>query len=128
MESFIKLIFFYLVERKPRMEKINMKVVRCQAKVIGTIVTVSGAMLMTLYKGPIMEMVWSKHIHPRSSFVTDTTGAADKDWVKGSIFLIIATFAWASFFILQVTVLFCSEKYCVRPSNWVRKRTFGQIS
>ncbi|PNT52461.1 hypothetical protein POPTR_001G032500v4 [Populus trichocarpa] len=88
-----------------RMEKLDMKKVRCQAKLVGTAVTVAGAMLMTLYKGPIVEMLWSKHIHPRKSFVTDTTGTTDKDWFKGSIFLIIATLAWSSLFVLQTKAL-----------------------
>ena len=93
------------------MEKIDMKKVIYQVKIVGTIVTVGGAMLMTLYKGPVVEMVWSKHIHPRKSYVTDTTGTTDKDWLKGSIFLIIATFAWASLFILQKAVLKTYEKH-----------------
>eukprot|EP00262_Sarcandra_glabra_P019662 TRINITY_DN749_c0_g1_i1.p1 TRINITY_DN749_c0_g1~~TRINITY_DN749_c0_g1_i1.p1 ORF type:complete len:407 (+),score=52.72 TRINITY_DN749_c0_g1_i1:86-1306(+) len=88
-----------------RMEKVDIKKIRCQAKVLGTVVTVAGAMLMTLYKGPIVEMVWSKHIHPRKSYVTNTTGATDKDWFKGSILLIIATFAWAALFILQAVTM-----------------------
>ncbi|KAF9686337.1 hypothetical protein SADUNF_Sadunf03G0148200 [Salix dunnii] len=88
-----------------RMEKLNIKTVRCQAKLVGTLVTVAGAMLMTLYKGPIVEMLWSKHIHPRKSYVTDTTGTTDKDWFKGSILLIIATLAWASLFVLQTKAL-----------------------
>ncbi|XP_058079547.1 WAT1-related protein At5g07050-like [Magnolia sinica] len=89
-----------------RMEKVDIKKVRCQAKVIGTLVTVAGAMFMTLYKGPIVEMVWSKSVHPRKSYVTNTTDVTDKeDWFKGSILLIIATLAWAAFFILQAITM-----------------------
>ncbi|KAK9289641.1 hypothetical protein L1049_007799 [Liquidambar formosana] len=88
-----------------RMEKVDIKKVRCQAKVVGTIVTVAGAMLMTLYKGDVIKMVWSEHIHPSKSYVPAASGAADKDWLKGSILLIIATFAWASFFILQAITM-----------------------
>ncbi|PIN04068.1 hypothetical protein CDL12_02259 [Handroanthus impetiginosus] len=79
-----------------RMEKVDIKKVRCQAKVVGTVVTVAGAMLMTLYKVP-----------------NTTQLDADKDWVKGSILLIIATFAWASFFILQAVTL---RKYTAQLS------------
>lgn len=85
------------------MEKVDIKKVRCQAKVIGTIVTVAGAMLMTLYKGQVINFMWSSHVQTHTSSAPVATGSSDKDWVKGSILLIIATLAWASFFILQVT-------------------------
>ncbi|RZC83224.1 hypothetical protein C5167_046011 [Papaver somniferum] len=88
-----------------RMEIVDIKKVRCQAKVIGTIVTVAGAMLMTLYKGPIIEMIWSKSIHTNASYTTNTSGSDDKDWLKGSILLILATLAWAALFILQAITL-----------------------
>lgn len=90
------------MKKKNRMEKIDVMKVRCQAKILGTIVTVAGAMLMTLYKGPIVELIWSNKIHPKQTSGTETTANSDKDWVKGSILLIIATFAWASLFVLQV--------------------------
>ncbi|KAF0923398.1 hypothetical protein E2562_006302 [Oryza meyeriana var. granulata] len=88
-----------------RMEKLDLKKVRCQAKIAGTLVTVAGAMLMTLYKGPLMEMAWSRHagaVHggaeaPAAAAV-DPSG---RDWFLGSLFVIVATLAWASLFILQ---------------------------
>ncbi|KAL2534932.1 WAT1-related protein [Abeliophyllum distichum] len=76
-----------------RMEKVDIKKVRCQAKVVGTVVTVAGAMLMTLYKGQVLNI--------------------GVDWFKGSILLIIATLAWASFFILQAITL---RKYTAQLS------------
>lgn len=88
------------------MEKVNLKKARCVAKVVGTLVTVAGAMLMTLYKGRVVEMVWTKHMHLHGPHPADA--AADKDWFTGSIFLIIATLAWASLFILQVCAV-CSD-------------------
>ncbi|KAL3819669.1 hypothetical protein ACJIZ3_005574 [Penstemon smallii] len=88
-----------------RMEILDMKKIRCQAKVVGTIITVGGAMLMTLYKGDVINMFWSKYIHLNQSYAPETTQDTDKDWVKGSILLIIATLAWASFFILQAITM-----------------------
>ncbi|KAM0947891.1 putative EamA domain-containing protein [Dioscorea sansibarensis] len=99
-----------------RMEKVHIKKLRCQAKVVGTIVTVAGAMLMTLYKGPLMQMAWSKHaqVHQTNTDTGSSSSAADdKNWFEGSIFLIIATLAWASLFVLQAATL---KKYSAQLS------------
>lgn len=85
------------------MEKLNIKKLSCQAKVFGTLLTVAGAMSMTLYKGPIMELLWARHRHPQNETqTTTTTGSSERDWILGCTFLIIATFAWACLFVLQV--------------------------
>uniref|UniRef100_A0A0D9WI48 WAT1-related protein n=1 Tax=Leersia perrieri TaxID=77586 RepID=A0A0D9WI48_9ORYZ len=87
-----------------RMEKLDLKKVRCQAKIAGTLVTVAGAMLMTLYKGPLMEMAWSHHAGA-SAAAESPAGAeihnSGREWFMGSVFVIVATLAWASLFILQ---------------------------
>ncbi|KAL1292136.1 hypothetical protein HN51_060571 [Arachis hypogaea] len=85
-----------------RMEKMNIKKVRCQAKVMGTVFTVGGAMVMTLYKGPIVEMVWTKHHRTK---INNTQISSDKQWFIGSIFIILSTLAWASLFVLQAKVI-----------------------
>ncbi|GLT88637.1 hypothetical protein SLE2022_066540 [Rubroshorea leprosula] len=87
-----------------RMEKIEMKKVRCQAKVVGTVLTAAGAMLMTLYRGGVVKMFWTKYIHLHTS-AADKAANEHQNWFLGSILLIIATLAWASFFVLQTKAL-----------------------
>jgi hypothetical protein len=88
------------------MENINMKKLRCQAKVVGTMLTVAGAMLMTLYKGPIVELFWTKDtLHSKNNTTNITTSSSNDNWFIGSILLIISTLAWASLFVLQVRSL-----------------------
>ncbi|KAM7271594.1 hypothetical protein ACFE04_030808 [Oxalis oulophora] len=86
-----------------RMEKLNMKKLTCLAKIVGTIVTISGAMLMTFYKGQVVNFFWSNLVNARRSEVSGS--AFDGDWVKGSIFLIVATISWAGFITLQAITL-----------------------
>ncbi|XP_023539394.1 WAT1-related protein At5g07050-like [Cucurbita pepo subsp. pepo] len=92
-----------------RMEKLDLRKVRCQAKLFGTIVTVMGAMLMTFYKGSVINFFWTEQArHPNSQPTADAAALNhhdDGEFIKGSILLIIATLAWAGFFILQVITL-----------------------
>lgn len=91
------------------MEKLDLKRVRCQAKLFGTVMTVVGAMLMTFYKGSVIKFFWTGHGHQRHAPPTADAAALnhhnDGEFIKGSILLIIATLAWAAFFILQVITL-----------------------
>lgn len=87
-----------------RMEKTEIKKLRWQAKVVGILVTVGGAMLMALYKGGhVINMFWFSHIRPGPAH--DAFSAVDNDSINGSIHLIFATFSWAAFFILQAITL-----------------------
>lgn len=85
----------------------NFKKVRSIAKVVGTIITVSGALLMTLYKGPIIDFIKFGGGGGGDGAGGPHGGAAsaalDKHWVPGTLMLLGRTFGWAGFFILQVS-------------------------
>ncbi|KAG7561110.1 EamA domain [Arabidopsis thaliana x Arabidopsis arenosa] len=80
-----------------RMEKVEMRKVRFQAKVVGTLVIVVGAMLMILFKIPLINFL--------RSHLTGDSSPAGEDYLKATVFLLIASFSWASFFVLQAATL-----------------------
>ncbi|XP_062098361.1 WAT1-related protein At4g08290 [Humulus lupulus] len=79
-----------------RIERIKIKEIRSQAKVIGTVVSFSGALLMTLYKGPVIDLFWTRTTDHHS-----TITLSDKNWVLGTIFILIGCVAWSCFYVLQ---------------------------
>ncbi|XVE60349.1 hypothetical protein DITRI_Ditri05aG0121900 [Diplodiscus trichospermus] len=80
-----------------RLEKVNLKKIRGLAKIIGTAITVIGAMVMTLYKGPIIDFIKSGGVAHHGT----TSESADKHWVIGTIMMLGSIVSWSSFFILQ---------------------------
>ena len=81
-----------------RLERVKIKEIRSQAKVIGTLVTFAGALLMTLYKGPVIDLFFSHHAtHQHAG-----SHSPRKHWVTGTLFLLLGCVAWSSFYILQV--------------------------
>ncbi|KAJ4905109.1 WAT1-related protein [Raphanus sativus] len=81
-----------------RMEKVELRKVRFQAKVVGTLVIVVGAMLMILFKSPLINFL-------RSHLIREASSSAGEDYLKATVFLLIASFSWASFFVLQAATL-----------------------
>ncbi|KAL8171214.1 hypothetical protein V2J09_023018 [Rumex salicifolius] len=85
-----------------RLEKVNLRKIRSQAKVLGTVVTVGGAMLMTLIKGPDLGLPWTKDGH--SSHAASVV-PSPHDQIKGAIMISIGCICWACFVILQAMTL-----------------------
>ncbi|XP_070680970.1 WAT1-related protein At2g39510-like isoform X2 [Malus domestica] len=80
-----------------RLEKINLRSLHSLAKILGTIVTVGGAMLMTLINGPMLNFPWTRrNIHQES-----TVSTVHQDPIKGAIMIAAGCFCWAGFMILQ---------------------------
>lgn len=92
------LLIYYLT----RLESVNWRKFHSVAKVIGTVITVSGAMVMTLYKGPAFQIIKGGAISHHSDTAADEP--IEQNWVMGPIMLIASCASWAGFFILQVSI------------------------
>ncbi|KAL3619293.1 hypothetical protein CASFOL_036863 [Castilleja foliolosa] len=84
-----------------RLERVNVRRLHSQAKIVGTLVTVGGAMIMTLVNGSVIGLPWTK-TKPGSQ-ITDEK--AHQDPVKGALMITAGCFCWSIFYILQATTL-----------------------
>nr|KYP71362.1 Auxin-induced protein 5NG4 [Cajanus cajan] len=84
-----------------RLELVNMKEIRSQAKVMGTLVTFAGALLMTLYKGPQFDLFHHPKTTPHQGGVHSHQNQSHSHWVTGTLFICLGCLAWSSFYILQ---------------------------
>ncbi|XP_035836011.1 WAT1-related protein At2g37460 isoform X7 [Helianthus annuus] len=83
-----------------RLEVVNLKSIRSQAKVAGTLTT---AMIMTLVKGPLLELFWTKG---RTNKKEEMHNGVDLQLsLKGAIMIVIGCFGWSCFVILQAITL-----------------------
>ncbi|KAK8600175.1 hypothetical protein V6N12_050033 [Hibiscus sabdariffa] len=86
-----------------RLEKVNFRSIRSHGKVIGTLATVAGAMVMTLIKGPVLELFWMKGRINHEAAVKNGTDLHDS--IKGGMMITIGCFSYACFVILQAITL-----------------------
>ncbi|KAK7267539.1 hypothetical protein RIF29_20215 [Crotalaria pallida] len=85
-----------------RLEKIQIKSIRTHAKVIGTLVTLSGAMVITLMKGPILGLFGS-HRGNNHNQHNDVTNIQHP--IKGAVMITIAYICYSLFVILHAITL-----------------------
>lgn len=85
-----------------RLEKVRLMSIRSQAKIVGTIAAVAGAMIMTLVRGPDIGLPWT---NGRGSHEHQYNGVTLKHSIKGSIMITLGCFSWACFMILQAITL-----------------------
>ncbi|KAG8374938.1 hypothetical protein BUALT_Bualt10G0047600 [Buddleja alternifolia] len=86
-----------------RLEKVNFKNVRSHAKIWGTVVTVGGAMIMTLIKGPVLGLPWTHESHNANS--SSSSGNNTQDPIKGALMIGAGCFGYSLFYILQAHTL-----------------------
>nr|GEW90151.1 WAT1-related protein At2g39510-like [Tanacetum cinerariifolium] len=86
-----------------RLEQVNIRRLHSQVKIIGTLVTVGGAMVMTLVNGPPIPLPWTNMStvhHPQAP----STVSPDHH-IKGAFMITAGCVCWASFYILQAVTL-----------------------
>ncbi|KAJ8643768.1 hypothetical protein MRB53_005516 [Persea americana] len=83
-----------------RLEKLDIRSSRSQAKLVGTLVSISGALVVTLYKGP---SIWSSShslpLHHRQQSPPNSLKA--ENWVLGALFLATACLSASIWNIIQ---------------------------
>ncbi|PON75297.1 Plant-drug/metabolite exporter [Parasponia andersonii] len=84
-----------------RLEKVDLGRIPSQAKLLGTLVTVGGAMIMTLVNGPMLDLPWTKE-NNRHESVKDVT---NENSVRGGLMIVAGVVCWSSFIILQAITL-----------------------
>jgi drug/metabolite transporter (DMT)-like permease len=98
------------------------------AKIVGTLLCVAGASVITLYEGPIIYSPTPKVHHLQRSSPTvnlDVGGdASGKNWTLGCIFLIGHCLSWSGWLVLQKPVL---KHYPARLSFTSYQCFFGVI-
>ncbi|KAK9083424.1 hypothetical protein Scep_029895 [Stephania cephalantha] len=117
VSGLVMLPFAYVLERKERpkltlalfaeifvlsllgMEVLNIKSQRGIAKVLGTIISLAGVMIMTLFKGPKLRSLWGAVICIKRN------STIHENWLKGSILAVASCIAWSMFFVLQASSL-----------------------
>ncbi|KAL6640301.1 hypothetical protein ACP70R_022150 [Stipagrostis hirtigluma subsp. patula] len=103
-----------------RLEHVNINKRYGMAKVIGTVVSIGGATIITLYKGmPLMNF---KSAHMLGASVVSPNLVWN--WTVGCLFLLGNCFAWSGWMVLQAPVL---KKYPARLSVLALTLVFGLV-
>lgn len=80
------------------MEKFDITKLGTQAKIGGTLIAFAGAALMTLYKGIAVISMHTQAPHQSAT----SKSSVDRDWITGSLILLVSYFSSSAFYILQV--------------------------
>ncbi|XP_044477599.1 WAT1-related protein At3g30340-like [Mangifera indica] len=108
------------------LENVNIKRSSGRAKVIGTLVCIAGAMMLTLYRG--MPLFSHSHIQPATSTMNGVkemhSARRTERWTLGTIALTVGTILWSSWFLIQTNI---SKRYPCQYSSTAIMSFFGAI-
>ncbi|KAJ7006651.1 WAT1-related protein [Populus alba x Populus x berolinensis] len=94
-----------IMQMKRMLETVTFKKLHSAAKVVGTVITVTGAMVMTLYKGPIIDFIRS---HGAAHHGTTSNASGNQHWLTGTLMLLASVVAGQKYPAeLSLTALIC---------------------
>ncbi|XP_031117308.1 WAT1-related protein At2g39510-like [Ipomoea triloba] len=88
-----------------RLEKVKIKSLHSQAKIVGTASAIGGAMIMTLVKGPIILLPWTKHSNHVVFHSAQHVMNQHSDPIKATLLLAGSCISTAIFIILQANMI-----------------------
>lgn len=85
-----------------RIETFSMRDFPGMAKVVGSMVSVSGAMVFAFVKGPGLKLTsWSDSTKETTSTTHHDFSSKEK-WIQGCLLMLAANIIWASWLVMQV--------------------------
>ncbi|XP_061370143.1 WAT1-related protein At5g40240-like isoform X1 [Gastrolobium bilobum] len=105
-----------------RMEKLDLKLRSCQAKSIGTVVSIAGALTVTLYKGLPM----TNGVLPNNVLGGTFLSSQQSEWLLGGFLLAAASFCISTLLVMQASESYSNisqECACTLSSHLVTKIT-----
>lgn len=97
--------FFFLLDVAIycRMERLNLREITSQAKSLGTVVAITGAMVMTLYQGPtLFGSTDSESTQPNLESTQQSLLSQNSNWVLGGSLITLTCLMSSGWNILQV--------------------------
>ncbi|KAL1215927.1 WAT1-related protein [Cardamine amara subsp. amara] len=104
-----------------RIEKLNMKSKAGMGMVMGTLICIGGALLLTMYKGIPLTKLHKLEIHQS---MNNKTAMKPENWVIGCVLLFAGSSCFGSWLLIQSKV---NEKYPCQYSSTVILSFFGTI-
>ena len=97
-----------------RLEHLDIRNPRGLAKILGTLFSLAGVMIMTSCKGPVIRNLSSPLIHIGRNNLHE-------NWTKGSILTVASCITWSIWYIMQVNYSSASTFYCtiVQIGTWI---------
>ncbi|XP_009780606.1 WAT1-related protein At3g30340 [Nicotiana tabacum] len=106
------------------LETINTKDRSGRAKVIGTLICLGGALLLTFYKGIPLIHFSDQQTASQSMEEHNSSSKRKERWIFGSLILFAGTLLWSSWFLLQSNI---GKKYPCQYSSTVIMTFFSAI-